>query len=310
MNFFKTNTNEINLRCTSINSGPIEIDTSDTAALVVRKTPNDATLLNCDTKTGLVSITGDLNVVGNATFTSTNSFSVSDNLIQMGVGNPSDALDLGFFGTYTSSGTKYCGLFRQNTSTGDGSFKLFTTGTVLPNNTVSNYSLANLYLSRLYGTVATTTQNSIAALGGLTSIQGTTIGSSVWPYVSTLNQNLSQSSSPTFVTVTAALNGNASTATYATTAGSTSTFSGSSLPLITTIGTTSSIAQSAYDRLKTMQDVSTTASPQFSTLTLQPAAGGADGTRLTVLSGGVSNYAAIGLGRVGAPDNYNYSCRN
>lgn len=51
---------------------------------------------------------------------------------------------------------------------------------------------------------------SVTTLPNITSIQGTSLGSGVWTYVSTLNQNLATTSSPSFVNVTASLTGSAS----------------------------------------------------------------------------------------------------
>ena len=111
-------------------------------------------------------------------------------------------------------------------------------------------------------TVSNNTQNNIYYLPNLTSIQGQSIASSVWPYVNTLNQNVSTTSSPTFNTVSASLTGNV-TGTILTATQTNITTVG----LLSSIGTTTGISQPAYNYLKTMQAVSTSDSPTFVNIT-------------------------------------------
>lgn len=74
--------------------------------------------------TGNLTVDGDLTVSGTVTTINTDTLAVEDPLIKLATGNSSsDALDIGFYGLYTSSGAKYTGLFRD---ANDGKFKLFT----------------------------------------------------------------------------------------------------------------------------------------------------------------------------------------
>ncbi len=52
------------------------------------------------------------------------------------------------------------------------------------------------------GTLSTVSQPNITTLAGITSIQGTSLASTVWSFVSTLNQNVATTSSPIFSKIT------------------------------------------------------------------------------------------------------------
>jgi Chaperone of endosialidase len=67
----------------------------------------------------------------------------------------------------------------------------------------SNWNLEGGSFDILYGTIGTPDQPLISTLGGLTSIRGTNIPNTSWPFVSLLNQNVSSTSSPAFDNVTA-----------------------------------------------------------------------------------------------------------
>ena len=188
--------NSNNIKCNRLDSSQIEIEETSTTALVVGNTTTDTFIV--DTSTNAVSINGDLNVIGNAVFTSSTSFSVSDSLVQFANSNPADLLDIGFFGKYVSSGTKYAGLFR---GAGTNSFILFRDATSLPNNTVSYTDLADLKVGNLTGTLSTASQPNITTLAGITSIGGSAFTN--FANLSVINQNLATTSSPTFSTLTA-----------------------------------------------------------------------------------------------------------
>ena len=142
------------------------------------KTASGTSILNVDTKNQEVKISANLNVLGNAAFTNTNSFSVEDNLIELARGNPADVLDTGFFTTYNESAVeKYAGLIRES---GTGNFKFFNT-TTKPNNIISNYTLGNVIANNFTGnfignvsgsaaTVSQAAQPNITSLGTLTSL--------------------------------------------------------------------------------------------------------------------------------------------
>ena len=68
------------------------------------------------TITGSLVVTGNLTVQGNTTFVDTEILSVEDSLIKLANNNTADTLDIGFYGQYNSTGTKYAGLARNAAS--------------------------------------------------------------------------------------------------------------------------------------------------------------------------------------------------
>jgi hypothetical protein len=112
----------------------------------------------------------------------------------------------------------------------------------------------------------------ITTLPNLVNIQSTALPNTVWPFVSTLNQNVATTSSPTFVTVNANLNGNATTATHAITANSADIVTDASQPNITTLPNLVNIQSTALPNtvwpfVSTLnQNVATTSSPTFVTV--------------------------------------------
>ena len=75
------------------------------------------------TISGSLSITGNLTVSGNTTYVDTEILTVEDSLIKLANNNTSgDVVDIGFYGTYNSSGQKYTGLAR---TAGTNNFFLF-----------------------------------------------------------------------------------------------------------------------------------------------------------------------------------------
>ena len=75
--------------------------------------------------TGDVNITGDLSVAGNTTITDTTTVSVEDSLLKLASNNTNtDTVDIGFYGVYVDSGTKYSGIIRD-ASDGTGVFKVW-----------------------------------------------------------------------------------------------------------------------------------------------------------------------------------------
>ena len=105
-----------------------------------------------------VTISGDLTVSGNTTTVNTATLAVEDPLINLATGNnSSDAVDIGFYGLYDTSGSQdlYAGLFRD---AGDGKFKLFKDNQAAPTTTVNTsgtgYAVATL-VANLEATTAT-----------------------------------------------------------------------------------------------------------------------------------------------------------
>jgi hypothetical protein len=67
------------------------------------------------TITGDLSITGNLTVGGNTSYINTEILTVEDSLIKLANNNTTgDVLDIGFYGTYNSTGVKYAGLARPS----------------------------------------------------------------------------------------------------------------------------------------------------------------------------------------------------
>ena len=70
--------------------------------------------LDTGVNAGLVYITGDLTVQGNTTYVDTRTITSGYSLIHLANNNTvGDTVDIGFYGTYNSSGVKYTGLVRQ-----------------------------------------------------------------------------------------------------------------------------------------------------------------------------------------------------
>ena len=83
-----------------------------------------------------VVISGNLTVSGTTTTVSSTTVNVADSMLSLATGNgSSDAIDIGLYGLYDTSGTdKYAGFFRDAT---DGKFKLFKDLQAEPGTTVN-----------------------------------------------------------------------------------------------------------------------------------------------------------------------------
>lgn len=83
-----------------------------------------------------LTLSGNLTVTGTLTTVDTTNLVVKDSMIKLANGNVStDALDIGFFGVYDTSGTqdRFAGIFRDAS---DGIFKVFANTTSEPSTTV------------------------------------------------------------------------------------------------------------------------------------------------------------------------------
>lgn len=105
-----------------------------------------------------VTVSGDLTVSGNTTTVNTATLSVEDPLIILANGNnAADAVDIGFYGLYDTSGSQdlYAGLFRDAS---DGKFRLFKDTQAAPTTTVdtsgTGYTVATLVANVEGGTVS------------------------------------------------------------------------------------------------------------------------------------------------------------
>jgi len=132
------------------NSGFTLVDTSSTSTTIslgetlqVQGTTNEVEVsLSGDTMTvGLpndVTIAGNLTVSGTTTEVSSTTINVADPLLSMATNNnAADAVDIGFYGLYDTSGSQdlYAGLFRD--ASDSGKFKLFKDNQAEPNTTVN-----------------------------------------------------------------------------------------------------------------------------------------------------------------------------
>ena len=150
-----------NLGVTSLTGTANEVEVSSANGAITIGLPNDVTIGNT------LTVTGDLIVLGNATTLNTATLTVEDPLVKFGNANPSDALDIGFFGEYVNSGTKYAGLFRD--ASDSGIFKLFNNLTSNPTGnvvTVADYTIASLVANLTGGTVSGLTANIAVGDGG------------------------------------------------------------------------------------------------------------------------------------------------
>jgi len=138
-----------------------QIATSAGTGNITLSLPNDVIIPNN------LTVSGDLLVSGTAVTMNTATVLIEDPLIKLGNANLSDSLDIGFFGEYVNSGTKFAGLFRD--ASDNGKFKLFVDLTTDPTSNVvntANYSVATLVSNLTGGTVTGLTANIIVGDGG------------------------------------------------------------------------------------------------------------------------------------------------
>lgn len=137
------------------------------------------------TITGDLSITGNLTVGGNTSYINTEILTVEDSLIKLANNNTTgDVLDIGFYGTYNSTGVKYAGLARPSATdtfflfkglTADPTSNALASGSVTAANAatlianVQAYSVTiggqdiNLYTTNAYTQANTAVANALAA---------------------------------------------------------------------------------------------------------------------------------------------------
>jgi hypothetical protein len=143
-----------------------------------------------------VTVAGNLTVSGTTTTVNSTTLSITDPLIFVGNdNNATDAVDIGLFGMYDTSGTQdlFSGIFRDAS---DGKWKLFKDSQAAPTTTVNTgatgYSIATLVANLEGGTIsslasaitvpnggtgaATLTANGVLFGGGTSAIQATSVG--------------------------------------------------------------------------------------------------------------------------------------
>ena len=176
-------------------------DVGTTADVTFNDVTVNGTLSSDDITATTVTIAGNLTVTGTTTTVNSTTISVTDPLIFVGNDNDStDAVDLGIFGMYDSTGSQdqYAGLFRDSS---DGKWKLFKDLESAPTTTVNvsgtGYTVATLVanlegslsggtvsgLSSAIGVgdggtgVTTLTANGVLFGNGTSGIQATAVGS-------------------------------------------------------------------------------------------------------------------------------------
>lgn len=144
----------------SITGTSNEVEVSAATGNITIGLPNDVTIGNN------LTVTGDLYVLGTTTSINTATVNIEDPLVKFGNANPTDVMDIGFYGEYTSSGLKYAGLFRD--ASDSGTFKLFTDLTTDPTTNLvneANFTLGTLKTNVTGGNV-TSLVNAIAVDSG------------------------------------------------------------------------------------------------------------------------------------------------
>lgn len=117
------------------------------------------------TISGDLAVTGNLIVSGNTVTQDVENVRTEDPLIQLAANNAANTVDIGFFGSYTATGTKYTGLVRDAT---DGVYKLLVDGTEAPTTTVNTaaFTTGTIVANITGGTVSGLTADIAVADGG------------------------------------------------------------------------------------------------------------------------------------------------
>ena len=154
---------------------------TDTLNFVGTTNEIETTVSNNQIQIGLpnnVTISGNLTVSGTTTTVDSTTLSVADPLIALATGNNStDAVDIGFYGLYDTSGSQdlYAGLFRD--ANDSGKFKLFKDSQSAPGTTVdtsaTGYSVATL-VANIESSSATITGGTITGITDLVVADGGT----------------------------------------------------------------------------------------------------------------------------------------
>ena len=147
-------------KVTSITGTANQITASASTGAITLSLPSDVIVPNN------LTVTGDLIVQGTAVTMNTATVVIEDPLVKFGNANPSDTFSIGFYGQYTSGGTKYTGLYRD---TSDGKFRLFDALATDPTtNSISagGVTIATLVANLSGGTVTGLTSNITVGNGG------------------------------------------------------------------------------------------------------------------------------------------------
>jgi hypothetical protein len=159
---------------TSVAGGAVTIEIGQDVSTTANVTFNDVTVdgtLNSDDITATnITVAGNLTVTGTTTTVNSTTISVTDPLVFVGNDNNStDAVDLGLFGMYDTSGSQdlYAGLFRDAS---DGKWKLFKDLQTAPTTTVNvagtGYTVATL-VANLEGSLSGGTVSGLSSAIGV-----------------------------------------------------------------------------------------------------------------------------------------------
>ena len=101
-----------------------------------------------------VTIAGDLTVQGDTVTTNVSTVTVEDPLVQYASNNSGNAVDIGFYGKYVSSGTRYCGLSWDADGATGAEFILYHGNQAAPSTTVNkggtDFALSALRLGSIH----------------------------------------------------------------------------------------------------------------------------------------------------------------
>ena len=103
------------------NAAALSFDATDKAGilkLVSTDSGEKVTMSGSCEIDGDITVTGDMTVSGDTTTTVSETVLVEDPMVRLATGNAADTNDIGFYGKYVSSGTKYAGIFRDRSVTG------------------------------------------------------------------------------------------------------------------------------------------------------------------------------------------------
>jgi hypothetical protein len=118
-----------------------------------------------------MTVTGNLNVLGNLVGFYSNTLIVNDPLIQLGYNNPSDSLDLGFIGHYNDGSERHSGLFRDAS---DKKFKFFDNYIIEPgagtiDTANASFRLANVVATTFEGNVVGNVTGFVSSINNFTT---------------------------------------------------------------------------------------------------------------------------------------------
>ena len=150
----------------SINNGTSNVSVANNGSVTVTSGGTLGLTIN---SSGDATFAGNVTINGGAVTLSATEIKIEDAMLQMADQNPSDALDIGLFGHYTSAATLYhTGLVRDAT---DSVWKLFSGVTTNPSTTV-NFTEAT-YAPLQIGALTASGTVAINATGGITTDQTT-----------------------------------------------------------------------------------------------------------------------------------------